>query len=1168
MAKYGVRRYGTFKYGQLDSTGVYFNSGITAKAVDYNKTYILWNIMSYDPNRPTPTHWRLVKSFTGTPDDPFDAVLVQGGALSSFSTSYVETFVDKPNSQVNYSLWLFNSEGWIFCGSADTIIVDQTTTLNKLTKWIPRAWLNNTVEKIGDATGEPESTNVLEEILYAYSFMYDKIAVEGLLLELTADQAGINNSLVLPKILDLGFNYEPTLGDNYFRSLYASGNEINTDKGTAAGIRTFTTALTHWGSDVQIGHNLLLDYNDSSFEESIGHWTVAGTATLAQQKFSTSLVDLGILVSNNEFVLADPLYPPRATGFGLLTTHTTSTIQLNLPNTDEEDYDLYGIPVDPNTYYLFSGWIQHLDSSATINAVIKWWDGRGNVLGTTTTPANLTTNGAWQEFTSYNYEGRGGSKSPNSAAFASIVLNIKSSSSSYNRYALDMFQFAKAENSYEFEDARRVRVYVKGDQENYVLNPDFENGIGFWTPSPNGSFAQDPTIYPGALEHANTLGELTILSGTGGYITSDWVSVDPGQNYTFSAYVSCGYTAQNRTVIARIEFSNRATVEAQSQVITDANGQYLQDAPYYIDSDPYTLTFHYVHNETDTTHVDPSLYPPVSTVPFPHWAGTEPLYWELFGPPGFYIAQAIPDKINIKVTGITPPQSRDSGSPLAKVSIYFPDAVAGDTLWVDGVMLQEANEGYDFFGGDGANTPDDPVNHIYFSPNNCIWEIKNRTNFINNPSIETLTDWTADHGTLSLVTGGVTPERIVNPNGSLGGLVSDPVTHIPILYPYSPLYGTYMGQCTFGTFGVDNPGGIGELHTTVYLPATAKGGEDFVVSVYVRGGEGTYRLYTNKGQVDETSNLLEVIQHDQYQWIRLQTVRNLLQGETSFQLDLTFTQAAASAGLPQTNYFQFDGFQAEYGRTPTKFIDPSNALTKPMPNPMNTAKTIWMNQEQSQGGGKSSYFYNYFAKQQRLYANLELVMPHGSTYCVKPGFPTKEYQGELVASLIPSASFEKDLGEWLGVTSILNRIQSTGTLTADTTVQGTSYCRVTSTKASSSGDNSWAIKTSHIAINSEQGYYGSVAVRPSTNALGVYTMTNVFYGPDDSVVKTYTQTYDMSTNAGGDAKDFELRWSYIGNVFEASEIVGASYMVMTTTCVPTAFYAGQYFDIDRCVFRE
>jgi len=1167
MAKFGVRRYDTFKYGQLDSTGVYFNSGITAKAIDYNKTYITWNTMSYDPNLPTPTHWRLVKNFTGTPDNPFDALLVAGGALSTFATNYTETFVDKPNSQVNYSLWLFNSNGWIFCGSADTIIVDQTTTLDKITKWIPRAWLNQTADNIGDATGEAEPTNRLEEVLYAYAYMYDKISVEGLILEHTADKAGVNNSLVLPKILDLGFNNEPTLGDVYYRSLYSAGNEINIEKGTTSAVSTFSTALTHWGSNVVTGHNLLLDYNDSSFEESIGRWTVTGTATLTKQNFSTSLADIGVLVSNNELVLVDPLYPPRAVGFGLLTTHTTSTVTLNLPDPTSSQ-DLYGIPVEPNTYYLFTGWIQQLDTAtATVNAVIHWWDSRGNLLGSTPTPANLTTNGSWQEFTSYNYVGRAGSKSPNTAATATVSINIKSSSSAYKKYALDMMQLAEAKNSYEFEDARRVRVYVKGEQENYVLNPDFENGIGFWTASPNGSFAQDPTIYPGALEHGATLGELTILSGTGGYITSDWISVDPGQNYTFSAYVSCGYTAAYRTVVARIEFSNRATVEQQSQVLMDANGQYLQDSPYYVDSDPYTLTFHYVHDDTDPTIVDPTLYPPVSTVPFPHWAGTEPLYWEPFGPPGFFIAQAVPDKINVKVTGITPPQSRDSGSPLAKVTLYFPDAVAGDTLWVDGIMLQEANEGYDFFGGDGANPPSDPVNHIYFSPNNCIWEIKNRINFVNNPSMETLADWTADHGTLSLVSSGVTPARIENPNGSLGGLVLDPITHAPVLYPYGPLFGSQMGQCTFGTFGVDAPGAVGEIHTTVYLPEPAKGGEDFVVSVYVRGGEGTYNLYTNKGQVDATSNLLEVIQHDQYQWIRMQTVRNLLQGETSFQLDLTFTQAAASAGLPQTNYFQFDGFQAEFGRTPTKFIDPSNALTKHMPNPGNTAKTIWLNQEQSQGGGKSSYFNNYFSKLQRLYANLELVMPHGVTYCVKPGFPSLEYQGELSSSLIPSASFEKDLGEWVGVTANLNRIQTVGILAADTTVQGTSYCRVTSTKASSTSNNSWAIKTGHIPINSEQGYYGSVAIRPSTNAFGTYTMTNVFYGPDGSVIKSYTQSYDMLTNASG-AKNYELRWNYIGNVFPASEIAGASYMVMTTTCTPSAFHAGQYFDIDRCVFRE
>jgi len=1160
MARYGTRRYSTFPYGQVESTGVYFNSQITAKAINYNTTKVSWKTMSYDPNLPTPTHWRLVKSFTGTPDNPFDAVLVAGGPLTQFITYYTEVFVDNFNSQVNYSLWVFNSDGWIFCGFANTVVVPNSNTLENITKWLPKAWLNTDTYKVGDAEGENEPTNSLVETLYSYAFMYDQLVTEGLILEGTSNQTKVSNSLVVPKIMDLGFNYEPVLGENYFRSLYAAGNEINTDKGNAAAIRTFTTALTHWGSKVETGHNLLLTYNDSSFEESIGNWQVIGSATLTQQTFSTSLANLGVLVSNNETVLADPLYPPRSNGFGLLTTNTMSTVTLSLPNTSQ-DVDLYGVPVQPNTYYLFTGWIQQLDTSAaTINSVINWYDNAGNLLGSTTTPSNLTTTGAWQEFTSYNIAGRQGSISPNTAAFATVTLNVKSSSSAAKRYALDMLQFAEAVNSYEFEDARRVRVYVKGDQENYALNPDFENGIGFWSPSPNGSFAQDPTIYPGALEHGATLGELTILSGTGGYITSDWISVDPGQNYTFSAYVSCAYTAAFRTAIARIEFSNRVTVEQQSQVLNDANGQYLQDAPYYVDSDPTTLTFHYVHNETDSTKIDPTLYPPP-------WTGTEPLYWEPFALP-YYVPQAVPDKINIKVTAITPPQSRDSGSPMAKLSIYFPDAQADDTFWVDGIMLQETNDGYDFFAGDGSNIPTDPVNHIYFAPSECIWEIKNRINVLNNPSIETLDDWTAIQGTLSLVTSGVTPERTINPNGSLGGLVIDPITHAPALYPYGPLFGTYMGQCTFGTFGVPNPGAVGEFHTTVHLPSPAKGGEDFVVSVYIRGGEGIYNLYTNKGQVDETSSLLEVIQHDQYQWIRLYTIRNLLQGETSFDLDVTFTQNEASAGLPQTNYFQFDGFQAEYGRIPTKFIDPNDALTKTIPNPAYPSKKIWMNQQQSQGGGKSSYFYNFFPKLQRLYANLELVMPHGSTYCVKPGYPTLEFQGELSASLIPSASFERDLGSWVGVHSNLNRIQSIGTLGSDTTVQGTSYCRVTSTKASSTSDNSWAIKTSQVSIISEAGYYGSVAIRPTTNSLGSYTMTNVFYGPDGSVIKSYSQTYNMSTDAGGSARDYESRWNYIGNVFPATEILGATYMIMTVTCVPNAFHAGQYFDIDRCVFRQ
>jgi hypothetical protein len=1156
MAKYGTRKYSTFLYGQVDSVGIYYNSKIVAKSYDYKATYVVWENMSYDPNDPAPTHWKLVKSFTGTPDDPFDAIKVDGGTMDEFKNYIYESFVDNLDSQINYSLWLFNGLRWVFCGSSETLVIDETNTLDKIGKWIPRAWLNEE-NAIGDITGELESSNVLVQTLGAFAFIYDQIAVEGDILEKTSSYKGINNSLVTSKILDLGFNYEPVLGENYYRSLYNAGNEINVDKGTTTGIETFATALTHWDSKVEIGHNRILDYNDSSFEDTIGKWGVTGTATLASQKFSTSLADLGVLVSINETVLADTLYPPRANGFGLLTTHTNSTVTLHLPSTDKTP-TLYGIPVEANTYYVFSGWIQQLGAStADVNVKINWYDYRNHHLGSTDTVADLTTDGSWQEFTSYSWTGREGAKSPNTAAFATLSVNVTCSNSGYRKFALDLFQLSKAEDSMEFEDARRVRVYVKGEQENYILNPDFEQGIGFWTASPNGSIAQDPTIYPGALEHGNCINELTILSGTGGYISSDWVSVDPGQNYTFSGFVSCAYTADFRTAVARIEFSNRATIERQTETITDANGQYFYDEAYYADSDPYTLNYYYVADETSTTHIDPTLWPAP-------WTGSEPLYFDFFEG----VPQGLPEKTKFEVTAITPPQSRDSGSPLAKLTIYFPDAEPGDTFWIDGMMLQETAEGKDYFGGNGANAPDNPVDHIYFSPSDCIWEIKNRFNYANNSGFETTDDWVDIQGALSIVSSGVTPERIVNPNGSLGPLYPSAIPFVPELFPYGPLFGSGMGQVTFGTYGVPNPGGEGEISTTVYLPRPAKGGEDFVISVWVRGGEGTYTLYTNKGQSDETSRNLTVIQHDQYQWIRAYCVRNLTQGETQFEVNLKLVNALPSFGIPQSNYFQLDGFQAEYGRIPTAFIDPNNSLTKSMPNPGNTAKIVHMTQEQSVGGGKSSYFYNYFNKLSRLYANLESMMPYGVSYCVKPGYLTLEYQGELSASIIPSASFERDLGEWLGVDSILNRIESLGTLSNDTTVQGTSYCRVKSTHASSSGDNTWSIKTSKLPIKEEAGYYSSVAIRPSADSYGTYTLDVTFYGPDDSIIQNYIESTTLLATVDPGLKDPSVRWNYLADVFSATAIQGASYAILKVTCDPTSFTAGQYFDIDRCVFRE
>ena len=89
MARYGTRRYSSgFKYGELSTVGVYYSANLTAKAIDYQTIQITWTNIVPDPADPVPTHWKLVKSYVGTVDNPDDAIYVAGGTYATFSNTY------------------------------------------------------------------------------------------------------------------------------------------------------------------------------------------------------------------------------------------------------------------------------------------------------------------------------------------------------------------------------------------------------------------------------------------------------------------------------------------------------------------------------------------------------------------------------------------------------------------------------------------------------------------------------------------------------------------------------------------------------------------------------------------------------------------------------------------------------------------------------------------------------------------------------------------------------------------------------------------------------------------------------------------------------------------------------------------------------------------------
>ena len=700
MAKYGTRRYGSgFRYGEPSPVGVYYEANLIATATDYGTIQVTWSNIIVDPADSQPTHWKLVKSYVGSLDDPDAGIRLAGGLYTTFTNSYVDTPDFYVSQEAHYSLWVYSPgangipDKWIACGSDYEILVEGSSTISTITRWVPKAWLNPTTASIGDGVGEDEN-NTFYKVLSAYAFQYDKLRAQATLLNLHADPVYTPSLLLRYGVTDQSHTYEPSLGDNYHRSLYSAGNFLNAYKGTILGISAYTTSLTHWSNDVKIGHNLMLDYNDSSFEESIGRWSTS-SGTFAQKTYAAE----SLTVLDKTQMLYDPIFKPRLLGFGQLTTAATTAVTLTLPGTGQ-DITSYGIPVKENTRYLFNGWVRHRDNAGTVAATITWYNMFGATISTVTAPTDTTTTTAWKEFTTKSVSGRNGSLSPRGAKFAKVTITVTPSSSSSSRFAFDFFQFAEAYKSFEYQDAKLILVEVNGEKENYIPNGSFEDGLAGWS-SVNAAAAIEDANTDGISTygvHGKNAVKLTASASEAAFV-SDWLPIDTGSIIAFSAYV-LGTSAD--TVIARVDFSSPSSEEAQTTILSDTEGQYYPTTVYSVSSEPMTLS---------TT-----------------------------------------EKKQIYVAAIAPPYSKDAGHPLAQVSLYFPSSVNTRNYYIDGAMIENRITPSRYFSGIGGIAATDPSTQQYYSPDYTRWETKNLFNYISNPSFETnTTDWSST-GTLTRTT--------------------------------------------------------------------------------------------------------------------------------------------------------------------------------------------------------------------------------------------------------------------------------------------------------------------------------------------------------------------------------------------------------------------------------
>lgn len=1063
MAKYAFGIYGdpSFKYGQSDADRLYYSSQLTAWCYEYGAISLRWKAVTANPASialgEQLTHWRLTKNFSGTPDSAYVGEAIASGSTGAYLTSYIDTASDlsTETKEVTYTLWIFSTlSGWINCGTSSVNTVIENKTQRYFKNWLPAAWLNP-VQGVGDAVGEYEE-NELTAVLDAYGLEYDKIKSQAELLYNSYDAYKIPSKLLKNKITDLGFIYEPALGDTYHRSLYKTGNFINSAKGTSAGVTTYATALTHWDSSIEYGNNLFLDYNDSSFEESVGRWA-ATNGTITTCTYANSLSTLGTAITPPTPSLYNIEYPLRQVSFGLVTASSTSDITLRCPSTTASAI-LYGIPVKANSRYMFKGFIRALTTTFTAVAKIQWFDAAGVSISTSSSgPTVSATTGYWSEFRSASTGVEDGLVAPSNAVYAKPTLVITPTAGG-NKYAIDMLQFRElpaTEISLSgklpalvYEDPRLVKVKVKFDRENLIPNPGFDLGVSGWEPF-NAELIQVTPAPANTSIFGNAVAKLTALSDGRVALVSDWIAVNPGAPHNFSIYAS----GAAKPAKVRIEFSAAQTQEEQVSIFTDEDGTYFKSDPYYADSSAVTLS------------------------------GTA---------------------TRISVEGSSSVATSDYGNPLCKVAIYIDNAVAGDVFYFDGAILTESPQPIDFFQGNGAPVPTDPNAVTYYKSDDCFWERRNQVNMVSVSSLENANKWTAASGTTMSIS---------------------------------------TSEFKFGTSSLSlSASGGGSATTTVKLPmGAAKGGEDIVISAWVKGVAGLYSISTN-GQKSgnfriSTPNV----------WTRIETQRVATSAETQFNITISLSEAGTG-----TKVFYVDGVQAEYGRIATPYIDPSSPNTVVFTNPSDALETISIANNFMVGAGKSFYANRYIQKNARLKSTLNNFMPAGSTWSIEPVTSLIGFT-EASSNLVPSGSFENNTYGWSGSNATLMRTIARGSIFDETLVQGAAYCKV---KASGSG--AFSAITDFISVIPGKGYYSSVAVRPENeDAYGIYSLTLKWYDLAQNFLREKVTTLELNRSD---------RWAYLDIVAPGSKTVSLTSVSVASNVVTVTTLGNHGFDVGEEVY--
>lgn len=286
MSRYGIDYYGLSYYGS--------DNPITFDATPFTATPSRQGEILLNWTDPTGNWSRLViiRNPYGYPLDPWD-----GDQILSIYNGYDPlTYSDTNLPQARYfyySIFVFSliQYNWVNAGKAMALSVKNCGNTERLYDYLPNIYK---ITQPYTATAETWDNPDLYAFLSNFGFELDYEQTTVDLLRSKYDTEKVNGVLVPIMMNQFGKTYEPAIGLQQNRRLLRDSVTLTKQKGSKEGLIAFIKDFTGWAvpspiagtpnpsiNGITTSHNLMLDYNDSSFEQGFGHWISSdGTADM------------------------------------------------------------------------------------------------------------------------------------------------------------------------------------------------------------------------------------------------------------------------------------------------------------------------------------------------------------------------------------------------------------------------------------------------------------------------------------------------------------------------------------------------------------------------------------------------------------------------------------------------------------------------------------------------------------------------------------------------------------------------------------------------------------------------------------------------------------------------------------------------------------------------